>query len=203
MEWLCRWARLRVASPSAGAPTYAHERSGGDSPIGPHLWSSTLTIYIIDFIVTAMSDELHGYDDVVLPSLLGAARRTYVTAIRASLATSGFDDMPRSGSAVLGRIARSGHNLRDVASDLAVSKQAASQLVDALVARGYVERTPDPDDRRRVTVGLTERGHAAAVEIRMAVEQIDAELATKVSHDDMARTRAVLGALVNMGHDES
>ncbi|HEV3265114.1 MAG TPA: MarR family winged helix-turn-helix transcriptional regulator [Acidimicrobiales bacterium] len=132
--------------------------------------------------------------------MLAAARRTYTTAIRTALVDAGFDDIPRSGGSLLGRIARSGHELRDVAGELAVSKQAASQLVDTLVTRGYVERRPDPDDRRRVTVGLTDRGRSAAAEIRQAVEGVDAELATKVSHQDLARARTVLGAIVEMGH---
>jgi DNA-binding MarR family transcriptional regulator len=140
---------------------------------------------------------------MVLPPLLGAARRTYTSAIRAALFGAGFDDVPRRGGSLLGRIARSGHDLRDVAGELAVSKQAASQLVDTLVTRGYVERRPDPDDRRRVTVGLTDRGRAAAAEIRNAVERVDAELATKVSHQDLAGARAVLGAIVEMGHGPS
>ncbi len=148
-------------------------------------------------------DQTPWYQDVVLPQLLGAARRTYAAAIRAALIGAGFDDIPRSGGSLLGRIARSGHDLRDVAGELAVSKQAASQLVDTLVTRGYVERTPDPGDRRRVTVGLTGRGRAAAAEIRKAVEQVDAGLATRVSHQDLARARAVLGAIVEMGHGRS
>jgi DNA-binding MarR family transcriptional regulator len=147
--------------------------------------------------------EPHWYEDVVLPPLLGAARRTYTAAIRTALFDAGFDDMPRSGGSVIGRIARQGRNLRDVAGELAVSKQAASQLVDTLVARGYVERAPDPDDRRRVTIGLTERGRAAAAEIRAAIDRVDAELATKVSGDDLATTRATLGILAEMGHAHS
>lgn len=150
-----------------------------------------------------MVDQPQWYQDVGLPPLLGAARRTYTAAIRAALTGAGFDDVPRSGASVLGRIARSGRNLADVAGELAVSKQAASQLVDTLVTRGYVKRTPDPEDRRRVTVGLTERGRAAAAEIRQAVERVDAALATKVSHQDLARARAVLGAIAEMGHDHA
>jgi DNA-binding MarR family transcriptional regulator len=150
-----------------------------------------------------MDDQPLWYQDAVLPPLLGAARRTYVAAIRSALMDAGFDDVPRSGGSVLGRIARRGRNLGDVAGELAVSKQAASQLVDTLVTRGYVERTPDPDDRRRVTVGLTDRGRAAAAEIRQAVERVDAELATKVSQQDLGRARAVLGTLVEMGHDHA
>ena len=143
------------------------------------------------------------HEDVVLPPLLGAARRTYTTAIRAALLEAGFDDIPRSGGSILGRIARSGRNLGDVAGELAVSKQAASQLVDTLVTRGYVERTPDPEDRRRVTVGLTQRGRSAAAEIRKAVEGVDAELGTRVSQQDLARARSVLGAIVELGHDHA
>jgi DNA-binding MarR family transcriptional regulator len=150
-----------------------------------------------------MDEQPPWYQDIVLPPLLGAARRTYTTAIRAALIDAGFDDVPRSGASVLGRIARRGRNLADVAGELAVSKQAASQLVDTLVMRGYVERTPDPDDRRRVTVGLTERGRSAAAEVRKAVDRVDAELATKVSQEDLAGARVVLGAIVKMGDDHA
>ncbi|HWE69706.1 MAG TPA: MarR family transcriptional regulator [Acidimicrobiales bacterium] len=150
-----------------------------------------------------MSEDRPGYEDVVMSPLLGAARRTYTTAVRTALFDAGFDDMPRSGGAVIARIARQGRNLRDVAGELAVSKQAASQLVDTLVARGYVERDPDPHDRRRVTIGLTERGRSAAAEIARAIDQVDAELAAKVSAEDLARTRATLGVLADMGHTDS
>ena len=51
--------------------------------------------------------------------------------------------------------AQVGDNLLDIA-------QAAGQLVDTLVMRGYLERQTDPDDRRRLVVRLTERGAEAA-----------------------------------------
>ncbi len=104
--------------------------------------------------------------------------------------------MPRAGARVLGGIARSRANLRDVSADLGISKQGASQLIDTLVARGYVERLPDPSDRRRLTVGLTDRGRAAAAEIRAAVDGIDAALLARAGEADIARMRATLGALV-------
>jgi DNA-binding MarR family transcriptional regulator len=52
-------------------------------------------------------------------------------------------------------------------------------------------------------VGLTERGRAAAAEVRKAVERVDAELATKVSQEDLAGARVVLGAIVEMGDDHA
>jgi DNA-binding MarR family transcriptional regulator len=41
-----------------------------------------------------------------------------------------------------------------------VTKQAASQLVDELVRKGYAERRPHPADARARLVVLTERGWA-------------------------------------------
>ena len=80
--------------------------------------------------------------------------------IRDTLTEAGFTDMPANGGYVLGLIESRGSGLSDVIADLGVSKQTASQLVDTLVVRGYLERSVDPDDRRRVLVTLTERGRA-------------------------------------------
>ncbi len=138
------------------------------------------------------------YAELVVPVLLAAARKTYGREIHTALDAAGFGDMPRSGSRLVGGIARRGQPLREVGGDLGVSKQAASQLVDTLVLRGYVTRIVDPDDRRRVNIDLTERGSAAAVEIRGAVDRIDAALLAKVGPDDVAAMRRATGALVEM-----
>ena len=143
------------------------------------------------------------YEELVLPVLLAEARRTYGAAIRRALSAAGFDDMPRAGARVVGGIARhGGAPLREVAVAQAVSKQAASQLVDTLVTRGYVVRVPDPGDRRRVSIALTDRGEAAAAEIRSAVEAVDAAFEQAVGRDQVARVRAVLGALVALGGED-
>ena len=46
----------------------------------------------------------------------------------------------------------------DVVASLGLSKQMASQLIDTLVLREYLERRNDPVDRRRMEVRLTGRG---------------------------------------------
>lgn len=139
------------------------------------------------------------YLDAPLPVLCGEGRTTYGRAIHARLAAAGFDDMPARGVRVLGSIARLGTPLSDVGALLGVSKQAASQLVDTLVLRGYVDRIADPDDRRRVTVGLTDRGREAADEIRTAVEATDAALAERVGEQVVEQLRVGLGALIALG----
>ena len=133
-----------------------------------------------------------------IPSLLRAARGSYGNAIRAQLALAGFDDLPRNGAFVLGAVGNHGAPMAEAVSTLGASKQAGSQLVDTLVLRGYVERSPDPDDRRRLNVNLTDRGLAAAQAILRGVRSVDRVLASKLSPAGMRGLRDGLEALAEI-----
>jgi DNA-binding MarR family transcriptional regulator len=139
------------------------------------------------------------YDDVAMPALLRAARTTYGSAIRSALEEVGCPDVPRNGIFVIGAIARTGSPLGEIIAALGVSKQAAGQLVDTLVLRGYLDRAPDPDDRRRMTVSLTDRGRLAAQASRLAIDDVDAEVIERVGADTIAATRAGLVAMIGIG----
>ncbi len=81
-----------------------------------------------------------------------------VDGIQDGLARRGFSDVrPAHGFAFV-RIADGDATTADVAHHLGVTKQAASQLVEQLVDRGYVLRTPDTSDRRARRLLLTDRG---------------------------------------------
>lgn len=136
-----------------------------------------------------------------LPALLRAARTAYGALVQAALADGGFEDLPPNGSFVLGAILTTGQPLGDIIRRLAVSKQTAGQLVDVLVLRGYVERSADPKDRRRLVLALSERGEAAANIIREAVETTEARLAAEVGPSAVEQTRRTLAALVGGLHD--
>jgi hypothetical protein len=101
-------------------------------------------------------------DPSEIPAMLRGARGAYANTIAAMLAASGFDDLPRNGPFVLGGMANHGDSAVDMIRGLGVSRQAASQLIDVLVLRGYLDRQTNPDDRRRMDIELTERGLAAA-----------------------------------------
>jgi DNA-binding MarR family transcriptional regulator len=160
-----------------------------------------LTVCLLVDILGVVTDEEPdgGYDDVATPALLRAAWRTYGAAVREALADAGCDDMPRNGSFVVGAIVRTGAPLGEIITWLGVSKQAAGQLVDTLVTRGYLERAVDPDDRRRLTVGLTGRGEAAAAVVRAAIEEVDAALVARVGAEHVAIARETLGVLTELG----
>jgi DNA-binding MarR family transcriptional regulator len=141
------------------------------------------------------------YQDIVVPALLGWSLKAYGETMRRALTEADCEDMPPRGMFVIGALAMGPGTgpLALLGRQLGVSKQAAGQLVDTLVLRGYVRREADDDDRRKFSVKLTERGwHAAAVQ-RGAREKIDAELAARVGPDDVAALRRALGALVEIG----
>src|ERR1700760_981618 len=107
--------------------------------------------------------EEKGWEELALPVLLGSGRMAYGRAIREGYAEVGFDDIPKLGPRLLGGIFRenwSAGSASDIARDFGISKQAASKLIDTLVIRGYLERGIDPEDRRRLTLELTERRRA-------------------------------------------
>lgn len=60
-----------------------------------------------------------------------------------------------------------------LASRLAVSPPSMTAVIDGLSARGLVERRPDPDDRRRLTLLLTAAGKKT---LRAADAAVDARL---------------------------
>jgi DNA-binding MarR family transcriptional regulator len=145
-----------------------------------------------------MTEQPSPWMHVTMPALLRHARTTYGVAMRAALAEGGYDDVPANGMYVIGALAITETPLGQIIRELRVSKQAAGQLVDALVLRGYLEREVDPSDRRRLTITLTERGRAAAAAQTAAREAIDAELLARLDEARIAQAREVLATLIDI-----
>lgn len=148
-----------------------------------------------------MAAAIPWYEEVQLPALLRHARNTYGTAMREALDAAGCGDIPANGMYVIGGLAmdRKEVPLATLIRDLRISKQSAGQLVDALVARGYLERNVDPDDRRRLVVTLTRRGRKAAATQAAARESIDAELRERIGERAVGVLRKGLAALIEIG----
>jgi DNA-binding MarR family transcriptional regulator len=141
------------------------------------------------------------YEDVALPALLRHARNTYGIAMRRALDEAGYDDVPKNGLYVIGGLALGAGDvpLGQLIKELRISKQAAGQLVDTLVTRGYLERAVDPEDRRKLTVTLSERGRSAAAAQAAGREKVDAALLAIVGDDNVQGIRRTLAALIDIG----
>jgi len=91
--------------------------------------------------------------------VLGAATQV-VEAIAQGLVDRGFVDVrPAHGFAFV-RVSAGDATVAELAGHLGVTKQAASQLVEQLVQRGYLTREIDPRDGRARILRLTDHGWA-------------------------------------------
>ncbi|MFE1247789.1 MarR family winged helix-turn-helix transcriptional regulator [Streptomyces sp. NPDC058735] len=84
----------------------------------------------------------------------------------------GFEGMRPAHGFAFARLAPDGATVTDLAVHLGVTKQAASQLVDEIVRKGYAERRPHPGDARARLIVLTGRGW----ECTRAAEEAAAEV---------------------------
>src|SRR5262252_2106884 len=90
--------------------------------------------------------------------LLRDLGQNLVRRVTAGLAEAGFDDVRPAHTAVFQHIDAEGSRLTDLAERAQITKQSMGYLVDYLEERGYLERRPDPSDRRVALIFLTERG---------------------------------------------
>src|SRR6185503_3809478 len=98
--------------------------------------------------------------------LLALAYQEFVRELREAHAAQGFDDLGRSDGYVFRALAARATTVGELATRLGISKQGAAQIVDDMVARGYVRRRPDPTDGRAQLLSLTARGDAALAAAR-------------------------------------
>ncbi|HWD56155.1 MAG TPA: MarR family transcriptional regulator [Acidimicrobiales bacterium] len=121
-----------------------------------------------------MSDNL---EYPTLGVLLRLLYQLYSLEIQGALRQAGFDDVNPAAANVFTFLTPDGATVSELANLAHVRKQTMAQTVEQLERSGYVERRPNPSDRRSQLVFLTARGRrippvthkaAAAVEKRWA-----------------------------------
>jgi DNA-binding MarR family transcriptional regulator len=114
----------------------------------------------------------------------------------AKLAAAGYDDLhPRHG-AVLAYLDEDGIRATELAQLSGRHKQIIGRMVDELEELGYVERRPDPQDRRAKLIFPTERG---LEQVRLGDEviaDIEARHAKEIGGRTYAEFRDVLRMVV-------
>ncbi|MFF1560518.1 MarR family winged helix-turn-helix transcriptional regulator [Streptomyces sp. NPDC058279] len=100
-------------------------------------------------------------DALAFSALVLALSGRLVQEIHTRVTDQGFEDLRPAHGYAFARISLGGATTADLAEHLGVTKQAAAQLVEELVRKGYVVRLPHPHDARARLLGLTEAGWAA------------------------------------------
>lgn len=120
-------------------------------------------------------------DALVFSALVLALSGQLVQEIHTAVSQQGFEDLRPAHGFAFARISAGGATTADLAEHLGVTKQAAAQLVEELVRKGYVERHPHPHDRRARLLTLTATGWAAT------------RAADQAARDAVSAWREVLG----------
>jgi DNA-binding MarR family transcriptional regulator len=106
------------------------------------------------------AEQVNDDDALALTALLLAASRALIDGISTGTAARGFDDIRPAHGFAFTLLSRGGATVTELAEHLGVTRQAAGQLTDELVLKGYVERRPHPVDARARLIVLTARGWA-------------------------------------------
>ena len=132
---------------------------------------------------------------------LGTLLRAYHRAVGDALAE--IPGGPR-GFQVLGS-ASSGicQNQAAMADHLGIDRTAMTYLLDDLEARGLLQRTPDPADRRSRRVTLTDEGTKTLARLAVRVADVERQVLGGLQPDEVDQLRAILSraALGTVGSD--
>lgn len=128
-------------------------------------------------------------------SLLGRAYSLLGFRIVDGVVGAGYPQKPKH-SAVFAQIDLEGSRLTDLAARANMTPQAMGELVDELVALGYVVRRPDPRDGRAKLIVLTERGRDCVAAGRASVEDIEDDLRRTLGEQDHRTLRALLARIL-------
>ena len=113
----------------------------------------------------------------------------------AALHNAGYGDITTAQMKIVQRIGPGGTRLTDLAEQAQVTKQTAGFLVDQLEKAGWVERVPDPTDKRARLVRLAGRGAEALPVAAAAVAEVEAEWAAHLGKRHMTQLREILQKL--------
>ncbi|MFK3736938.1 MarR family winged helix-turn-helix transcriptional regulator [Massilia sp. TN1-12] len=77
-----------------------------------------------------------------------------------------------------------------------VSPQSANEMVKAMEAKGWIERSPDPSHGRIIRIGLTDAGLACLRECDAVVRKVEEMMFPELSDEERTRLHAQLRSAV-------
>jgi DNA-binding MarR family transcriptional regulator len=136
---------------------------------------------------------------MALSAALLAVAGELTQRINEGVVARGFEGVRPAHGFAFARLAPDGATVTDIAAHLGVTKQAASQLVDEIVRKGYAERRPHPEDARARLVVLTGRGWACTRAAEEAAAEVVEVWAALLGEGEVRALRDQLGRIAPHG----
>jgi DNA-binding MarR family transcriptional regulator len=141
--------------------------------------------------------EAHFPTRPLIGLLLRLLYQHHAQDIEVALREAGFGDLRPAHANVFPFVPPEGITVSELADLARVRKQTMAQAVDQLERMGYVERRPNPRDRRSRLVFLTERGAAVKPVTHATAAGVEERWAELTSAEDVEALRASLLRLLS------
>lgn len=136
-------------------------------------------------------------DRLAIGQLLVRLLREFRTEMFAPAAERGYADLREPHLQIFGNVGVDGIRLTDLAARAQLSLAATSELVNELQDLGYLERRPDPGDRRAKLIFPTGRGRQALHDAGGRVAEIERRWSDAVGPGDFTAACRTLQQLLD------
>jgi DNA-binding MarR family transcriptional regulator len=143
--------------------------------------------------------RLRAGDDLAM--LMRTGYHRVMEYVQARLEQMGFDDVRPAHMAIFQNLGPEGARIGELAERAKLTNQSVGYLVDYLEEHGYVERRPDPRNRRATLVCFTDRGWDEAEACARILDHLDEELTSRVGAKRLEQLQALLAQVTEVLQD--
>jgi DNA-binding MarR family transcriptional regulator len=142
------------------------------------------------------SPRKDGRDSPLVVGLLGRAYAHTTGPVYAAVAAVAPEIRPSHGNVMEHLDHHDGLRLTDLAAASGMAPQSVQALVDQLETLGYVERRPDPQDRRAKRIWRTDKARQASEAAVDAARAVDRQLVDSLGPARYAQLRQMLSEVL-------
>ncbi len=102
-----------------------------------------------------------------------------------------------SHTAMFPHLALEGSRITDLAERMGISKQAVGKMVDEMESLGFLERIPDPEDRRAKLVRFSEKGRGGLLQGLVELQKVETDLTRHTGKREMQEIHRLLTGLLD------
>lgn len=127
--------------------------------------------------------------------LIGEIRTALIDGVQQRVTAAGYGDVKSIHDCVFRYLNPDGTRLQELATRSQMAPQSIGWHVDELERLGYVERVPDPSDRRAKLIRPTKHGLGFMTTTRDALADIEKQWIKALGKDTLTQLRDTLAAI--------
>lgn len=88
--------------------------------------------------------------------------------------------------------------MSEIARDLRLSKQQATQMIDKLYQHGMIDRQDDPQDRRSILIGINDKGKQFLIDNPLDTSLLQEQIQTHLTADEQTEFNQAIETLLRL-----